>query len=207
MVFTINPVVYGNNRRQWSRCVALHFVGGVAGGALMWGLASALLHVLPLSAYARVIASMTGILLGVLVDARVIRIWVPTTGRQVPSDLRYRASREWVALRYGFELGLGVFTRVTFALTYSVIVACGLLLNPGYGLLCGGAFGLAHSAVVLRGRSAQTREHLTKAAQGLWSHTTAVRRVVIVGSVLMLVCLGAAVLTYGAAAVLKGVAI
>ncbi len=190
MVSTINPVVYGNQRGQWRRCVALHFLGAAFGGALMWATMSVLLHLVEMPVSDRVVASIAVIGLGVAIDARIVRIWIPTTGRQVPSNLRYRASREWVALRYGFELGLGVVTRVTFAVTYSALVTVGLLFGVVFAGLCGASFGIAHAMLVLRGRNVKSHQQLEQRALWVWEHTSAMRAVVVIATVLMLVSLG-----------------
>jgi len=187
MVLTINPVVYGKeNRGQWRRCAFLHIVGGALGGAMLWSLASAVLHLLNIPQETREILAVIVLLAGGLIDVQVFPIWIPTTGRQVPQSLRYRASREWVAFRYGFELGMGITTRVSFAITYSSVVVSSLLLDVRTASLCGVAYGVARSLIVIRGRKATNQEEVTQRAIGFLDKVGYVRFAVLVGTMAMI---------------------
>lgn len=88
-------------------------------------------------------------LLGVLRDAKVVRLALPQNARQVPQDV-LRPSPRRGALRFGFELGTGVRTYLSATAPYVLAVAV-LLAGQRLELaaLAGVGFGAGRAATPL----------------------------------------------------------
>src|SRR2546423_14617654 len=117
MLASIRPRGERGRARRWGLTVSAYLVGSLAGGALLGGALGALgsplrAHVRPGGAtWAGLVAA--GGLAGVLVDAGVGGLRVPTIRRQVDEDWLHRY-RGWVyGVGFGFQLGAGLLTIVT----------------------------------------------------------------------------------------------
>ena len=152
MVETIAPVVHGGRNRKYWTALALHIFGATTSGALFG-----------------VVLALTGRLLGApwgaggltaiavvsgLYAARELfgaPVPLPDLDRQVPDWWRTFYSHNVAAVLYGFGLGVGFFTFLTFG-TYAA-VATGALVSghTGLGATLMGAFGLVRSLAVAIG--------------------------------------------------------
>jgi hypothetical protein len=166
MVQSISPVVYGGSRRTWIDAAAAHIVGGAAGGAAVaaaCGLVFSLAPALHSSRFGLLIALAAAAL---LLDARLFRAKIPSSARQVPSHWRRQLGPRKCAFCYGILLGGAFGTRISFALTYVVLIGAGLVLPVLQAALVGAAFGFARSAIVLLnladGRPGGTRHLIEK---------------------------------------------
>jgi hypothetical protein len=98
-------------------------IGGAVSATVLW-LLSGLAEPLPRAA--AVLAMLVAALLGVLRDAKLIRIPLPQNARQVPQSVLQRGLVGG-GLQFGFELGTGVRTYVSSTAPY--VVALALLLS------------------------------------------------------------------------------
>jgi hypothetical protein len=128
MVGTISPVVYGPSRQSvWYRLMGIYALAQVAGGVLtgvVLGFFGLLFERMffwsttPAVASFAVIASIAG-----LRDLKLLRIRLPNRNWQVPQSWK-RFPAPIMAGCYGFGIGLGALTRISFASFYVLVVAC-----------------------------------------------------------------------------------
>lgn len=150
----MNPLVLRARNGRWWTTTAAYIASSIVGGAIAGWLLAALGAVL--RAHTNELSWATDVavlgicgLVGALVDAGIGGLRLPTIGRQVNEEWRYRY-RNWIyAIGYGFQIGLGFTTIVTTAAVYATFVAAFLLASPMLGLVVGAWFGLARSASVL----------------------------------------------------------
>jgi hypothetical protein len=84
----------------------------------------------------------------VIVLAEFDRVSLPRQAWQVPRPwyARYGPTRAYAM--YGFWLGAGLATNVTYAVEYLVFVGAGLMMPLGPALLAGALFGLGRTVLV-----------------------------------------------------------
>jgi hypothetical protein len=161
MVQSINPVVYGDSRRTWIDAAAAHIVGGAAGGAIVAATCALVFSLVPAPHSGRFGLLIALAATALLLDSRLFRARVPSPARQVPSRWRRQLGPRRCAFCYGILLGGAFGTRISFALTYVVLVGAGLVLPVWQAALVGAAFGAARSSIVLLnladGRPGRTR--------------------------------------------------
>ena len=152
MVETIAPVVHGGrNRRYWS-ALGLHVLGATLSGALFGALLALIGRLLgaPWGAAGYVaIAVVAG-----LYAARELfgaPIPLPDLDRQVPDWWRTFYSPNVAALLYGFGLGVGFFTFLTFGTYAAVATGAFVSGNPALGAFLMGVFALVRSLAVAIG--------------------------------------------------------
>ena len=157
MLSSITPLGERGRNNRWWLTTAAYVVGSVLGGAtigalcgtLGWlacaplGGAGSLPAALPLTALA-----LLG-LLGALADLGVGRLRVPSIRRQVDENW-LGTYRGWVyGLGFGYQLGTGVATIVTSAITWVTLAAAVLTGSILGGVIVGATFGLARAGPLL----------------------------------------------------------
>jgi hypothetical protein len=155
MVTTIDPVVHGGRTRSYAGAVALHVLGatvaasafgaalGAAGGLLgaPWGEAGLVAVVVVAALYA-------------LRETARVPVPIPDRRRQVPEWWRTFYSPPVAALLYGFGLGIGFLTFLTFGTFVAVSVAAFASGSAVVGALVTAPFGLARGlSVIVAARS------------------------------------------------------
>ena len=157
MVETIAPVVHGGRNRRYWTALSLHVLGATASGALfgvLLALAGKVLGAPWGSGGLVLVAVVSG-----LYAARELfgaPIPLPDLDRQVPDWWRTFYSPNVAALLYGFGLGVGFFTFLTFG-TYAAVAAGALASgSPALGGILMGIFGFARAIAI----AAVSRENL-----------------------------------------------
>ena len=156
MVETITPVVHGGRRSHYLRSLALHAVGATLAAALVGTIAGTI----------GMVAGApwgTGGLIAVAVAALVyslrevlgLPVPVPDRHRQVPLWWRSFYSPPVTAVLYGFGLGIGYLTYLSFGTYFVVTIAAFLSGSPLIGAALCAPFGLTRAvSVVLANRGA-----------------------------------------------------
>ena len=160
MLTSISPLGERARGNRWTVTVTLYVVASVLGGLTTGALLGFAGSFLDASAWVAAAVCAVAALLDL-----VRRL--PTIRRQVDEDwlTRYRG---WVyGVGYGYQLGLGVVTRVTSAATYAMLGLCLLSGSTAAGLAIGGCFGLARALPILALRGAQTPDRLREIAARL----------------------------------------
>jgi Cytochrome C biogenesis protein transmembrane region len=157
MLSSITPLgERGRNNRWWLTTTA-YALGSVLGGASIGGLCGAVgwLAAAPFGGTASLpaavpLAVLAGVgVLGALADLGAGRLRVPSIQRQVNENW-IGSYRGWVyGIGYGYQLGLGVVTIVTSAITWVALTAAVLTGSVLGGVIVGAAFGLARAAPLL----------------------------------------------------------
>jgi hypothetical protein len=148
MLASINPLGERARNQRYGITVGAYLVGstlaGVGLGALLGLVGSSIAA--PTLALGIVAAAA---IVGVLLDARVVRIPMPGPRRQVNENW-LGAYRGWVyGSGFGIQLGLAFLTIITASATW-VAFACALLAGtPMAGALIGATFGLARGLPIL----------------------------------------------------------
>lgn len=174
MIGKIGPLVQGAPNRT-PALAALHILGGALGGATMGvalGFVGVILRAtLPGPAAATLALGLPLVLLYAgLVDLRLLRFSLPTTGRQTPSEWTCTLGPLGAIFGWGYDLGLGLTTSIYYRAT---------LVLPAYALLAGNLpaaiapmilFGGARAGAVIiavaasRGQAAATCDRVTRQA-------------------------------------------
>ncbi len=150
MVETIAPVVHGDSRNRYRSTLALHALGATAASALVGFVAATL-----------------GLLLGapwgepgwfVLAGAALVYcvreifslpIPVPDRHQQVPLWWRSFYSPSVTAVLYGFGLGIGYLTYLSYGTYFVVTIAAFVSGNPLVGMVLCAPFGLGRALSVV----------------------------------------------------------
>lgn len=143
MVLTITPMVHGGQRSKWSLSLLAHALGGGIGGTVTAALAIVVAWTLVRMPVSASVWALAILILSFAIDARILRIRVPSPKRQVPERWRQIFKPHLTAFFYGVGLGTGVTTRVYFAITYAVFLVAALVLAVPGALGVGAAYGFA----------------------------------------------------------------
>ena len=157
-------------------------LSGLAGAALLPSAPA-------MPAVALVLGSL--IVLGALVDLRLLGLRLPTLRRQVNEDwlTRYRG---WVyGVSFGFQLGLGVVTIVTTSAVYLTFAAAFLTGSPVGGAWIGAAFGLARASSVLWAGRVRRTDQLVALDGRLRAWDRPARRAAVAAQLLLVVAVAA----------------
>ncbi|MGI8682086.1 MAG: hypothetical protein ACR2JO_08145 [Mycobacteriales bacterium] len=142
MLASITPLGERGRHRRWGPTVAAYVVGSLVGGALLGTLLGAIGQLLPHRHPLPLLAAFAvACVLGLVLDARVGGLALPSVSRQVDESWlgRYRG---WVyGLGFGFQLGLGVVTIVTTSSVYLTFMLALLGGSAVIGGLLGAVFG------------------------------------------------------------------
>ena len=174
MLGSITPLGEQGRGNRWWLTAASYAAASALGGLLVGSAAGALGATLRLGGLALAPASALLViagaaLLGLLADAGLFGLRLPTLRRQVDERWigRYRG---WVVgAGFGFQLGLGVVTIITASATWAALAAAVVSQSVPGGALVGLAFGgLRAVPLLLAGRTATPdavrRLHLRVAA-------------------------------------------
>lgn len=148
MINGIVSLVQGEHSKAFvGRVVLLHAAGGAVGGAAMAGLCW-----LALTPVRTILPEVVGLaLIGGLAICMALfdfgLLPLRRQNRQVPQRWFATYGAEKAYALYGFWLGGGLATNVTYALEYVVFVGAGVLLPLPPALVAGAIFGLARTAL------------------------------------------------------------
>lgn len=187
MLSSITPLGERGRNNRWGLTVSAYLVGSTAGGAVV-GVAFGALGQAARAAWpgpgdppaAAALCVLAAVALGGLVlEAGWRGARLPTLKRQV--DERWLDGlRGWVyGIGYGFQLGLGVVTIVTSALTYTTVAAALLSASWVGGLMIGTTFGLMRALPILltarvQGPAELRALHVRNQRWGVWAGWLAV---------------------------------
>lgn len=157
MLSSITPLGERGRNNRWWLTTAAYAIGSVLGGASIGGLCGAVGWLaaapfggagsLPAAVPLAVLAAVG--VLGALADLGTGRLRVPSIQRQVNENW-IGTYRGWVyGIGFGYQLGLGVATIVTSAITWVALTAAVLTGSVLGGVIVGGTFGLARAAPLL----------------------------------------------------------
>lgn len=187
MLSSITPLGERGRNNRWGLTVSAYLTGSTAGGATAGLTVGALGQAvqahwpgpghLPTAALLGVLAVVA--VAGLVLDLGWPGIGLPTLKRQV--DERWLDGlRGWVyGVGYGYQLGLGVVTIVTSALTYTTMAAAFVSASWVGGLMIGTTFGVARALpVLLTARVHHPAElralHVRNERWGVWARRLAV---------------------------------
>ncbi|MCW2598869.1 MAG: hypothetical protein JWM02_698 [Frankiales bacterium] len=156
MLTSINPLGERGRGYRWGPTVALFGLASLVGGATTGLVLGALGELIAVPVWVGVAACAAAVLLDL--SGRV-----PTWHRQVDEDWLTRYRRWVYASGFGWQLGTGVVTIVTSAVTYALLVLM-VMSGPWTSVLAGGLFGLVRALPVLAGWQADTPARLRAVA-------------------------------------------
>lgn len=163
MVETIDPVVHGNRRSRYYLAAGLHALGATVAAGLV-GLAAGSVGALAGAPWGAtgliVIAAIAAIY--ALREMAALPIPIPDRHRQVPLWWRTFYSPPMASLLYGFGLGVGYLTFLSFGTYVAVTMAAVVTGDPLVGAALCAPFGLARATSVILAHKA-TRAPETKA--------------------------------------------
>ena len=157
MLSSITPLGERGRNNRWWLTTAAYAIGSVLGGASIGGLCGAVgwLAAAPFGGAGSLpaavpLAVLAGVgVLGALADLGAGRLRVPSIQRQVNENW-IGTYRGWVyGIGFGYQLGLGVATIVTSAITWVALTAAVLTGSVLGGVIVGATFGLARAAPLL----------------------------------------------------------
>jgi hypothetical protein len=159
MLTSINPLGERGRGYRWGWTVMQFTVASVLGGAAIGLLLGVLGSVVELPVGVAVLACALAGLADVLGR-------VPSMRRQVDEDWLTRYRRWVYACGFGWQLGTGVTTIVTSAITYALLVLLWFVGLP-WAVVAGAVFGLVRALPVLLGWRADSHDRLISLARRL----------------------------------------
>ena len=169
MLGSISPVGEASRKQRWWLTATAYTLGSVLGGAAIGTLLGALgwlaLSLVPADPAVRLVILAVVAVFGAAVDARVVKLGLPSWRRQV-DETWLTTYRGWAyGVGFGAQLGAAVATIIPAAITYTMLAACLLSGSVPGGLLIGFAFGIVRSAPVLLTVRLRTPAQLYAATQ------------------------------------------
>ena len=158
MVETIAPVVHEGNRSRYYTTVLL-FALGATGAAALVGLVAGTLGMVLGAPWGtgRWIAVAAAALVYALREAFDLPVPVPDRHKQVPQWWRSFYSPPVTAILYGFGLGIGYLTYLSYGTYFVVTIAAFVSGDPLIGAAISAPFGLGRAlSVVLANRKTGT---------------------------------------------------
>ena len=163
MLGSITPLGERGRRSRWWLTVTAFVVASTAAGTL-FGAALGAVGALPglLSSTAALAVLAGALVVALALDLGIAGLRLPTVDRQVDDRWLYEY-RGWVTgVGFGFQLGLGVVTIVTTALTYVTFLAAALSGSAAAGALIGGLYGTVRGLGVLGSARVDSTERLVR---------------------------------------------
>ena len=155
MVETIAPVVYEGKRSRYYAAVTLFALGAMLAAALVGLIAGALgmLAQAPWGTTGWVVIAVVALIYA-LREVFELPIPVPDRHRQVPLWWRSFYSQRVTAVLYGFGLGIGYLTYLSFGTYFVVTIAAFVSGDPLVGTALCAPFGLGRAlSVIVANRS------------------------------------------------------
>ena len=156
MVETISPVVYGDKRFRYRLALSMHVVAATMSAAVVGAAAGALGLLLraPWGATGLIVVAGAAVVYS-LREVTGIPVPVPDRHKQVPLWWRTFYSPPVAGILYGFGLGVGYLTYLSFGTYFVVTIAAGASGDPIVGAALTAPFGLARGlSVALANRHA-----------------------------------------------------
>ena len=146
MVETITPVVHGGKRSRYFTSLALHALGATLAASLV-GLVAGTIGMVAGAPWgtAGLVVVASAALIYSLREVLGLPIPVPDRHRQVPLWWRSFYSPPVTAVLYGFGLGIGYLTYLSFGTYFVVTIAAFVSGNPLIGVALTAPFGLARA--------------------------------------------------------------
>ena len=197
MVETIAPVVYEGKRSRYYAAVVVFAIGAVAAAALVGLVAGTLGMILgaPWGTTGWVVVAVVA-LIYVSRETFSLPIPVPDRHQQVPLWWRSFYSPRMTAVLYGFGLGLGYLTYLSFGTYFVVTIAALVSGDPLLGAALCAPFGLGRAlSVVLANRRAAAEDRasgidrIDDLASTRWPSTANAATLMLVGAVALAVSL------------------
>jgi hypothetical protein len=160
MVETITPVVHGGKRSRYLTSIAFHALGATLAAGLVGLLAGALgaLVGAPWGTVGWIVVASLAIVYA-LREVFRLPIPVPDRHQQVPLWWRSFYSPPVTAVLYGFGLGIGYLTYLTYGTYFVVTIGALVTGNPLLGAALCAPFGLARAvSVVVANRGADIED-------------------------------------------------
>jgi hypothetical protein len=151
MLGSITPLGERARGRRWGVTVAAYVIGSALGGVVIGSVLGALGSVVAsgLGVRSRLLVIGVAAAVGVVIEADVVGLRLPSVARQVNEEwmTRYRG---WVyGAGFGLQLGLGVVTVVTTSAVYAALLAALLTGTVAGGLIVGTTFGFVRGTTIL----------------------------------------------------------
>lgn len=185
MLGSLSPVgETSRGQRWWLTATAYAAASTMAGAAIGWVLGAAgqaVSVVAGVPPAGRLLVLCGAVLAGAMIDAGVLGRRLPTWHRQVDERwlTRYRG---WVyGAGFGAQLGLGVVTIVTSAVTYTTLAAAFLSATSVGGAAIGLVFGAARAMPLLFMGGVDTPERLYTITRTVTSAEPRLHRMTIAG--------------------------
>jgi len=183
MLSSIHPLGERGRHSRYELTVAAYVVGsalgGLAVGSAFGAVGRAVASLIPLTTVQLAVLVLVVAVAGVLLDARVGRLKVPSYHRQVNEDWlnRYRG---WVyGMGFGLQLGLAFVTIVPTASIYAAFLLAGLSGSVATGATVGAVFGVVRSLMILTMARVDSPEALRTAHRRLASAAAGAHRVAV----------------------------
>ena len=195
MLGSITPLGERGRNSRWGITVTAFVLASTAAGTLFGGALGALGNLAggPGSTAALVVLGVA-LFVALVLDLGIAGLRLPTVDRQVDDRWLYEL-RGWVTgVGFGFQLGLGVVTIVTTALTYVTFLAAGLSGSAAAGALIGGLYGAVRGLGVLGSARVDSTERLVRLDERLRRWDGPVRRasLAVPSALLALIAIGMA---------------
>lgn len=163
MLGSITPLGERARHSRWGITVGALVIAATLAGALFGGGLGALGALLGVEGSQIALAVLgAALLIAVALDLGLGGLRIPTLDRQVDDRWLYEY-RGWVTgAGFGFQLGLGVVTVVTTALTYVTFIAAALSGSAAIGALIGGLYGGVRGLSALGSARVDSTERLVR---------------------------------------------
>lgn len=163
MLGSITPLGERARHSRWGITVGALVIAATLAGALLGGGLGALGALLGVDGSQIALAVLgAALLVAVALDLGLGGLRIPTVDRQVDDRWLYEY-RGWVTgAGFGFQLGLGVVTVVTTALTYVTFIAAALSGSAAAGALIGGLYGGVRGLSALGSARVDSTERLVR---------------------------------------------
>lgn len=161
MLGSITPLGERARHSRWGLTIGALVIAATLAGTILGGALGGLGTLLGAGSSELALIVLGAALLAALaLDLGLFGLQIPTPGRQVDDRWLYEY-RGWVTgAGFGFQLGLGVVTVVTTALTYVTYLAAALSGSVAAGALIGGIYGAVRGLSALGSARVDSTERL-----------------------------------------------